>query len=82
MQPVIETSAKRSMATINVTIREAINQAIDEEMARDPQVILLGEEVAQYNGAYKVTKGLHAKYGERRVFDTPITGMFLVACIS
>ncbi len=43
-------------------------------MERDPQVILLGEEVAQYNGAYKVTKGLHAKYGERRVFDTPITG--------
>jgi pyruvate dehydrogenase E1 component beta subunit len=66
---------KRSMASINVTVREAINQAIDEEMARDPQVILLGEEVAQYNGAYKVTKGLHAKYGERRVFDTPITGM-------
>lgn len=57
-----------------VTVREAINQAIDEEMARDPQVIVLGEEVAQYNGAYKVTKGLHAKYGERRVFDTPITG--------
>lgn len=57
-----------------MTIREAINQAIDEEMARDEQVILLGEEVAQYNGAYKVTKGLHAKYGERRVFDTPITG--------
>ena len=63
------------MASVDVTIREAINQAIDEEMARDPQVILLGEEVAQYNGAYKVTKGLHAKYGERRVFDTPITEM-------
>jgi len=67
--------AKRSMASIEITIREAINQAIDEEMERDPQVILLGEEVAQYNGAYKVTKGLHAKYGERRVFDTPITEM-------
>lgn len=72
-QPV-KSSVTRSMASVDVTIREAINQAIDEEMARDPQVILLGEEVAQYNGAYKVTKGLHAKYGERRVFDTPITG--------
>lgn len=73
--PAVKSSVRRTMASVDVTIREAINQAIDEEMARDPQVILLGEEVAQYNGAYKVSKGLHAKYGERRVFDTPITEM-------
>ena len=48
--------------------------AIDEEMARDDKVFCIGEEVAQYNGAYKVTKGLFAKYGGRRVIDTPITG--------
>lgn len=46
---------------------------MDEEMARDPRVVLMGEEVAQYNGAYKVSKGLWAKYGSDRVVDTPIT---------
>jgi pyruvate dehydrogenase E1 component beta subunit len=61
------------MATINVTVREAINQAIDEEMERDEAVFILGEEVAQYQGAYKVTKGLYQKYGDKRVIDTPIT---------
>lgn len=63
------------MATIEVPVREAINQALDEEMARDHRVFLMGEEVAQYNGAYKVTKGLFAKYGGKRVVDTPITEM-------
>ncbi len=63
------------MATIEVPVREAINQALDEEMARDQRVFLMGEEVAQYNGAYKVTKGLFAKYGAKRVVDTPITEM-------
>ncbi len=53
--------------------REALRQAIDEEMTRDPSVILMGEEVAQYNGAYKVSKGLLDKYGDKRVIDTPIT---------
>jgi len=61
------------MATIDVTVREAINQAIDEEMERDEKVYMLGEEVAQYQGAYKVTKGLYQKYGDKRVIDTPIT---------
>ncbi|MBD3241338.1 MAG: pyruvate dehydrogenase complex E1 component subunit beta [Chitinivibrionales bacterium] len=56
-----------------ITVREAIRQAIDEEMARDERVILLGEEVAQYNGAYKVSQGLLDKYGEARVIDTPIS---------
>jgi pyruvate dehydrogenase E1 component beta subunit len=63
------------MATIQQTVREAINAGIDEEMARDEKVFLLGEEVAQYQGAYKVTKGLFQKYGEKRVIDTPITEM-------
>jgi pyruvate dehydrogenase E1 component beta subunit len=56
-----------------MTFREALNQAMDEEMARDERVFLLGEEVAEYDGAYKVSKGLLAKYGPRRVLDTPIT---------
>ncbi|KAJ2645277.1 pyruvate dehydrogenase E1, beta subunit [Coemansia sp. RSA 1694] len=58
-----------------ITVREALNQAIDEEMERDESVWLLGEEVAQYNGAYKVSKGLLDKYGPKRVVDTPITEM-------
>lgn len=65
----------RSMATIQMTVRDAINQGIDEEMARDESVFILGEEVAQYQGAYKVTKGLYQKYGDKRVIDTPITEM-------
>ncbi|NCN05162.1 MAG: pyruvate dehydrogenase complex E1 component subunit beta [Spirochaetales bacterium] len=55
-----------------ITFREALNQAMDEEMARDDKVFLLGEEVAEYNGAYKVSKGLLDKYGPHRVVDTPI----------
>ena len=56
-----------------VDIREAIRQAIDEEMERDDTVIVLGEEVAEYNGAYKVTKGLLDKWGDKRILDTPIS---------
>ena len=56
-----------------VTVREALRQAMDEEMDRDENVILLGEEVAQYNGAYKVSQGLLDKYGPKRVIDTPIS---------
>jgi pyruvate dehydrogenase E1 component beta subunit len=55
-----------------LTMREALNQAMSEEMARDPNVFLLGEEVGAYQGAYKVTQGLLAKFGEWRVRDTPI----------
>jgi pyruvate dehydrogenase E1 component beta subunit len=58
-----------------MTVRDAINTAIDEEMERDSRVFILGEEVAQYQGAYKVTKGLYQKYGAKRVIDTPITEM-------
>lgn len=56
-----------------ISFREALRQAIDEEMARDENVLLMGEEVAEYNGAYKVSRGLWEKYGDRRVKDTPIT---------
>ncbi len=56
-----------------ITFREALRQALDEEMARDKNVILLGEEVAEYNGAYKVSQGLLEKYGSLRVIDTPIS---------
>jgi pyruvate dehydrogenase E1 component beta subunit len=56
-----------------ISIREALNQALGEEMLRDPTVFLMGEEVGAYNGAYKVSQGLLAKFGPRRVLDTPIT---------
>ncbi|MCB1195254.1 pyruvate dehydrogenase complex E1 component subunit beta [bacterium] len=56
-----------------ITYREALRQAIDEEMERDRTVFLLGEEVGEYNGAYKVSMGLLDKYGPERVLDTPIT---------
>lgn len=60
------------MGTQNIELREALRQAMDEEMERDPRVFILGEEVAEYNGAYKVTKGMLAKWGPKRVIDTPI----------
>ena len=55
-----------------VSLREALNQAIDEEMARDERVYMMGEEVANYQGAYKVSQGLLQKWGPRRILDTPI----------
>lgn len=56
-----------------ITMREALNQALREEMLRDKNVFLMGEEVAEYQGAYKVTKGLLQELGPNRVIDTPIT---------
>ncbi len=55
-----------------ITMREALNSAMREEMRRDPSVFLLGEEVAEYQGAYKITQGLFQEFGEWRVRDTPI----------
>ncbi len=75
IKPGNRVAGHRFMATIDVPVREAINQAIDEEMARDEKVFIIGEEVAQYQGAYKVSKGLYQKYGSKRVIDTPITEM-------
>ena len=56
-----------------MTMRDALNQALKEELARDPSVFLMGEEVAEYQGAYKVTRGLLEEFGPKRVIDTPIT---------
>ncbi|KAI0190511.1 thiamine diphosphate-binding protein [Xylaria flabelliformis] len=55
------------------TVREALNEALAEELEQNEKVFILGEEVAQYNGAYKVTKGLLDRFGDKRVIDTPIT---------
>jgi len=58
---------------VTMTVREALRDAMAEEMRRDPSVFLMGEEVAQYQGAYKVSQGLLEEFGARRVVDTPIT---------
>lgn len=71
-EPKIEAT---TASTKLVTVREALNQAIEEEMHKDENVFILGEEVAQYQGAYKVTQGLLEKFGAKRVVDTPITEM-------
>lgn len=69
----LSTSASLTQKTL--TVRDALNSALDEELGRDDRVFVMGEEVAQYDGAYKVTRGLWKKYGDRRVIDTPITEM-------
>jgi pyruvate dehydrogenase E1 component beta subunit len=58
---------------VSMTIREALRDAMAEEMRRDPDVFIMGEEVAEYQGAYKVTQGLLQEFGDKRVIDTPIT---------
>ena len=61
------------MTLRKLTVREALREAMAEEMRRDDRVFVMGEEVAEYQGAYKVTQGLLAEFGARRVIDTPIT---------
>ena len=56
-----------------ITYREAIRHALAEELSRDPNVVVMGEEVAQFHGAYKVTEGLLARFGPKRIVDTPIS---------
>ena len=68
-------SVSQPAAATQITVRDALNSALDEELARDERVFLIGEEVAQYDGAYKVSRGLWRKYGDKRVIDTPITEM-------
>jgi pyruvate dehydrogenase E1 component beta subunit len=75
-----EVAAKRSEGAsktvggmVRVTLRDALRDAMAEEMRRDPDVFLMGEEVGQYQGAYKVSRGLLEEFGPRRVVDTPIT---------
>ncbi|KAK8249488.1 pyruvate dehydrogenase E1, beta subunit [Phyllosticta capitalensis] len=76
-RPTASIPAFRSYATPSgskeMTVREALNEAMVEEMEKNEKVFVLGEEVAQYNGAYKVTKGLLDRFGEKRVIDSPIT---------
>ena len=60
-----------------IAIREALREAMSEEMRRDDRVLLMGEEVAEYNGAYKVSQGMLAEFGPKRVIDTPISNLVL-----
>jgi len=75
--PKIEVAADPDIPTgtemVSTTVREALRDAMAEEMRRDPDVFVMGEEVAEYQGAYKITQGLLQEFGERRVVDTPIT---------
>lgn len=68
-----DTSVAPGTEMMTQTMREALRDAMAEEMRRDPDVLLMGEEVAQYQGAYKVSQGLLDEFGARRVIDTPIT---------
>ena len=56
-----------------ITYRQALNEALAEELERDPNVFLMGEEVAEYQGAYKVSAGLLQRFGPKRIIDTPIS---------
>jgi len=74
--PVVAVPAEAPMAGVamhTITVREALREAMAEEMRRDPTVFLMGEEVAQYQGAYKISQGLLDEFGDKRVIDTPIT---------
>ncbi|HAH87956.1 MAG TPA: alpha-ketoacid dehydrogenase subunit beta, partial [Armatimonadetes bacterium] len=64
----------------NITYREALNQALREELQNNPDVFIIGEEVAQYGGAYKVTEGLYKEFGPERVVDTPISEEGIAGC--
>jgi len=68
-----ETSIGSNIKMIETSVRDALRDAMAEEMRRDDKVFVMGEEVAQYQGAYKVTRELLAEFGEKRVIDTPIT---------
>jgi len=69
----VEAEPDWSGTTVKATVREALRDAMAEEMRRDDTVYLMGEEVAQYQGAYKISQGLLDEFGDRRVIDTPIT---------
>jgi pyruvate dehydrogenase E1 component beta subunit len=73
--PLAARAAPYTGPRVKQTVREALRDAMAEEMRRDPEVFLLGEEVAQYQGAYKVSQGLLDEFGDKRVIDTPITEM-------
>ncbi len=71
--PPFDEAAFFSKTTEEMTVREALRDAMSEEMRRDETVFLMGEEVAEYNGAYKVSQGMLDEFGDKRVIDTPIT---------
>jgi pyruvate dehydrogenase E1 component beta subunit len=71
--PIQDASIPAGTEMVATTMRDAIRDAMAEEMRRDKDVFLMGEEVAQYQGAYKVSQGLLAEFGDKRVIDTPIT---------
>jgi pyruvate dehydrogenase E1 component beta subunit len=71
--PAIAVEAKLNGASTALTVRESLRDAMAEEMRRDENVFVMGEEVAEYQGAYKVTQGLLGEFGAKRVIDTPIT---------
>ncbi|HEX7872934.1 MAG TPA: pyruvate dehydrogenase complex E1 component subunit beta [Sphingobium sp.] len=71
--PVADPAVPAGTEMVKTTVREALRDAMAEEMRRDGRVFVMGEEVAQYQGAYKVTQGLLEEFGETRVIDTPIT---------
>src|SRR5206468_12480800 len=64
---------RRGKAVREITYRQALNEALAEELERDPNVFLMGEEVSEYQGAYKVSQGLLERFGPRRIIDTPIS---------
>jgi pyruvate dehydrogenase E1 component beta subunit len=70
---IVPTESSYNGPTVNITVREALRDAMAEEMRTDENVFLMGEEVAQYQGAYKISQGLLDEFGEKRVVDTPIT---------
>jgi pyruvate dehydrogenase E1 component beta subunit len=72
-QPLKDPELPQGVKLVKVTVRDALRDAMAEEMRRDPDVFLMGEEVAQYQGAYKVSRDLLAEFGDKRVIDTPIT---------
>ena len=72
-QPAVAAEPEYTGETASMTVREAIRDAMAEEMRRDETVFLMGEEVAQYQGAYKCSQGLLDEFGDKRVIDTPIT---------
>lgn len=72
-RPLADPEIPEGVQLVKQTVRDALRDAMAEEMRRDPDVFLMGEEVAQYQGAYKVSRGLLDEFGDRRVIDTPIT---------
>jgi len=73
-------TAHTGLRMSELTYRQAINQALDAELAADPEVFLLGEDIGAGGGVFKVTDGLFTKYGPERVFDTPISEQAIVGC--